>query len=613
MRLAKKIFLIVLTASMLKLSGQDFDAIEYQFPINPGQQNFLAGTVGEIRSSHFHTGIDVKTGGRTGLPIYAVADGYISRIKVSSSGYGYALYMKHPNGTFSVYAHLEAFDSKIKAWTLQEQYRKKSFEVDLFPEENQFAFKRGDIIGYSGNTGSSSGPHLHFEIRDSKHQPIDVLTLGFKEIRDNRAPIVQKVAFVTLDNKARINGFFGRYEFNLIKTENWFQTTEPIELKGNIGVEIYSYDPMDGIPNKNGIVKTTFQLDGDTLFSEHKESFSFGKQRNVLVHYNYPAYKRGSRRFNKLYLADGNEHNMYRTTNRGINFTSQKEILIETEDSYKNSSTTRILVNSSEVVNPPRLSKPEKIGNYLHFKSDQQASVLLDEWINLEPYRGDENFQYYLWDLRVGTPRSLFINGETLPTHLVGLLPSRQNISYLQPEFTINLTHRSLFDTLYLAFTKEIDSARNLEMFRFKNPTEPIRSNVELSLKPEKVYNQEKAMVYSVFGKKFNYMGGEWENNEISFNTRDLVSYTILEDTIPPTIDLKMANPDMFKFRINDQLSGIKSFNATINGEFVLMHYEPKRKLIWSEKLNENIPFRGKFILEVIDNSNNVTTYTKTL
>ncbi|MEQ8629339.1 M23 family metallopeptidase [Ekhidna sp.] len=609
----KYISITVFLLFYLQGFAQDFEAIDYQFPIKPGQQNYLAGTVGEIRSSHFHTGIDVKTGGRTGLPIYAVADGHIARIKVSASGYGYALYMKHPNGTFSVYAHLEAFDSRIAAWALKEQYRKESFEVDLFPEAGQFPFKKGDIIGYSGNTGSSSGPHLHFEIRDANHRPIDVLSLGFKEIRDNIPPVVQKVAFVTMGKDARVNGFFGRYEFDLIKTKNGYQTKEPINLVGKIGVEIYSYDPMDGIPNRNGIVKTTFQLDGDTLFHEYKEAFSFGKQRNVLVHYNYPAYKKGSRRFNKLYLADGNEHNIYNVVNRGVDFVDQEEILINTEDSYKNTSTTRILLSDEEIRITPKLYRPEQIGNYLHFKSKQQGSVLLDEWVPLKPYAESGEEHYYIWDLRDGTPKSLFIDGETVKTDLVGLLPSNQEISYVQKEFTLNLKRRSLFDTLYLAFEKEFDSLENRELFHFKNQTQPIRSNMEIVLNPEKGYNQEKAMVYSVFGKRYNFMGGEWENGQIKFSTRDLVTYTILEDTIPPSIELKMANADYLKFRIDDELSGIKSFKATINGEFVLMHYEPKRKLIWSQKLNENIPFKGKFMLEVIDNSNNGTIYTKEL
>lgn len=608
----KLISILLFVFSSLNLLAQEIAPIDYQFPVNPGQQNFLAGTVGEIRASHFHTGIDVKTGGRTGLPVYAVADGYLSRIKVSSSGYGYTLYMQHPNGTFSVYAHLEAFDTKIANWVIQQQYLKESFEVDLFPKRNQFAFEKGQVIGYTGNTGSSSGPHLHFEIRDANHQPIDVLSLRFKEIIDRIPPVVTQVAFITLEENARINGFFGRHEFELIKKGNHYTTSVPVHLSGKIGVEIYSYDPMDGIPNKNGIVHTMMLIDNDTAFSERKEALSFSKQRNTLVHYNYPAYKNGSRRFNKLYISDGNEQNFYLKTNRGIVFKDQSTIDIITEDSYENRSFTKIELAKVMPASKPWVPEMEVLENYLHFRSEQTVSVQLKEWISLPPYQTSGKDKYYLWDLRKGTPKAVFINGKTIQTHYVGTIPSNQEISYVQNEFELSLSNRSLFDTLYLSFNKGFDSLRNLELFKFNNPTEPIRSDISITLKTNKEHHID-AAAYAVFGKRYNYMGGTWDENDITFSTRDLVTYTILRDSVAPIITPRVINSSDLKFRIDDDLSGIKSFRGELNGEFILFHYEPKRNLIWSEKLDKNKPFEGQFVLEVIDNSNNKTTYTKKL
>ncbi len=184
----------------------------YLFPIRPGHQNFLAGNMSEIRTNHFHSGLDIKTEGRQGLPVYAAADGYVQRIKVSSFGYGNVLYLKHSNGQITVYAHLKDFAPEIAQymWQKMAEAKQNSLEVNLDP--GILKVEKGDIIAYSGNTGSSGGPHLHFEIRDSLERALDPLKFGFSEIKDSTPPIIADVALTPLEYNSRMNGKFERTE-----------------------------------------------------------------------------------------------------------------------------------------------------------------------------------------------------------------------------------------------------------------------------------------------------------------------------------------------------------------------------------------------------------------
>ena len=595
----------------------------YLFPIRPGEQNYLAGTMGELRSSHFHAGLDIKTGGQIGWPVYAAADGYVSRIKISNGGYGHALYLNHPNGTSTVYAHLSRYNEAITDFVLDGQYEQQSFTVQLFPNKDQFEVKKGDIIGYAGNTGSSTGPHLHFEIRDRNQRILDPLKYKFSEIKDQISPQVKSIAFVTLDGDARVNGMYGRYEFDVLKTGDFYQPRVPIELSGNIGIELYAYDLLNGVYNRNGIPKTTLVINGDTVFRENKNSLSFSKQKNILVHMDYERYKEGGPKFNKLFIDDGNDNDIYDVPSKGYYFNEDiaQDIKIYLEDSYQNISIVSLETNSRKVVNKPdpAISNYEIFRNFLHLKAINSLSntpITVYHGGNTSkilPYRETSKANYGLYDLRNGIPDSILINGETLYTDLYSSLPPRSDITFYNHDFELSLRKNTLFDTLYLRYNKEFDSTNNQELFEFPMQDVPFKGSFTLTLKPDYTYPDSTARVYSKFGSRLSFVGGEWDNGMISFDGSSLATYTIAEDITPPVITPRIVNSKSLYFKITDDLSGIRHYRATLNGEFLLMSYEYKDDLIWATPRNKNIPLTGEFILEVTDNTGNKSVYHNNL
>ncbi|HLZ16907.1 MAG TPA: M23 family metallopeptidase, partial [Cyclobacteriaceae bacterium] len=217
----------------------------YLFPINPGRQNWLAGTMGELRNTHFHAGIDIRTNNMSGVPVRATQSGFISKAIVGAYGYGHVLFLTHPDGNVSVYAHLDQFQGKVADYVLAKHYEKKSFELDLQFTPDQFPVNRGDTIALSGNTGGSSGPHLHFEIRNDKNEALNPLNFKFDEIKDMLPPVAQKIALRTVGIDSRINGRNGRTEFHLIRNgANYFLPYE-IPARGRIGIELLAFDRMD--------------------------------------------------------------------------------------------------------------------------------------------------------------------------------------------------------------------------------------------------------------------------------------------------------------------------------------------------------------------------------
>ena len=575
----------------------------YLFPIRPGEINYLSGSMGELRTTHFHTGIDIKTGGVQGYNVYSAADGHLNRVKVSIGGYGKALYLQHPNNTFTVYAHLRDFSKNVADYVRRAQYRKKSYEVDLFPGKSNFTFNKGDIIAASGNTGSSSAPHLHFEIRDENHKVLDPLRFDFPEIIDTRVPEVRSVAFRTLDINSRVNGQFGRYDFKTSREENTFSIDENIDLNGRIGVEIYAFDRQNDTNNRYGLPCVEFYQDDTLIFTHHIKVFSFSDRRDVLVHTNYEHMLNTRRRYHKLYIDDGNEVHFYDSENRGIiniTDTGRHTFKIKIWDVKGNFSETLFSVNQQSAFEKKKKrwywKQPYRIVDNtleMYMNADNSEAQHMTVYANrfqyeLEPAYISGDKAFYLWDLQDGLPDSVDYCGKVTSMNFKSTVPAGAEFTYFSDRVDLKMSKRTLFDTLYLQTSFNYDSAANMEVFHFNHPTFPLRSNARITLKPQLEYpDKEISSVYVLGAKgKMGFIGGEWEGNEISFKTRELVDFTIAIDSVPPIIKKVRVNANELRFVIDDELSGVASFDAFVNGQWVLMNYESKSRLIWSEKLD---------------------------
>lgn len=250
----------------------------------------LSGTFAELRGNHFHGGIDIKTQGRSGLKVSAVADGYVSRISVSPYGYGNALYLRHPKGYTTVYGHLNAFYPELEQW-IEEQLRDRSKNNgNLYPNANQFPVSRGQLVAFSGNTGGSFGPHLHFEIRDTKtEEPLNPLEFGI-QVKDTRKPDLRGLMWTDRD--------FGDY--------GTFKEGDTVEMYSTKGFDVFTTDKQDGANNNNGVYLIEASANGQVFFTAHYNRINFNTSRFINAHINYPRYATQRVRYTRLYELENN-------------------------------------------------------------------------------------------------------------------------------------------------------------------------------------------------------------------------------------------------------------------------------------------------------------------
>lgn len=299
----------LLSVSMLLLTGSRYTDLSYRYPMD--NHYALSGTFGELRPNHFHSGIDIKAYGKIGIPVRAVEDGYIYRLKVSPFGFGKAVYLRHLDGTYSVYAHLNRFPTEMADYIYQQQYKQKKYSQELFPDRQRFPIKKGDIIGYSGNSGSSLGPHLHFEIRDVDERILNPLQYYKQIVADNKPPIVQEIGIEPLRIDSRIQGEFKKYRTTPSGSNGTYSLKQIIRVRGPVGIEYRAYDLLDGAGNHCGINYAQLYLDGKKIHELDLRKFAFDETRYLNVHIDYGHYQQSKKRLERAYIENGNQFGSY--------------------------------------------------------------------------------------------------------------------------------------------------------------------------------------------------------------------------------------------------------------------------------------------------------------
>ena len=547
----KKLFLSFWLFSILfTLNSQEYNLNSpIDLPLN------LSGTFGEFRSSHFHYGLDVTTNKKSGYNVYSIDSGSIVRIKVSTSGYGKVLYISHPNGLTSIYAHLKEFSPKIQEYIKTQQYLNKSYSVQKFFNNGEMKVNKGDLIGYTGNTGGSSGPHLHFEIRDTKSQnPINPLSFNYKYDDSNRPIIKSLYVFDEDDSFKKDNP--KKYEIKKINDSLYIADKIIYSNKIGIGIEVYDRQSKNNY-NRNGVYEVKMFLDSVLSFSYKMDKINIDESVFRKIFYDYSLLKAQKKIIQKVYYPPNSKLNfLNHNVSTGIFKSSdkdEKDVLLEVSD-WNNNKT------------------------YLNFKIEGKTSNLLEKSIDGIEIATSQKYLIKKNNSEIGFKKNSFFNNVTL------------NIKYQNDTLKIDEDLHPLRKSYNIKIFKQVEDS----IIKRQSFIGLINNNGKLS-----------------------YLKTSNKDNFFSVNSSNLGSFTLSRDSINPEIkalnfslNKDISNQKTIRLRIYDKTSGIKSYNVLINNKWALFEYEPKSNLIF-HNIDDGIIENGenKITIKVIDGVGNKTEF----
>lgn len=542
---------------------------DFRYPLDISPST--AGAFGEVRPNHFHSGLDFRTNQQEGYPVYAVADGYVSRLRIQLVGFGNAVYITHPNGFTSVYGHLQRFNTDLLKAIRTYQYNEETYTVDFSLPETQIPIKKGDIIAWSGNTGSSAGPHLHFEIRDSKTEETINPQLFGLEIPDKVKPTISSLYLYDLDGKPFsektekkafvLAGVAGQYTLN---------SQQKIELPKEAGFGIVTSDKNSASSNVNGPYSINLYLDENLIFSSIWNRFNFDHSKAVNAHIDYPAYIVSGKVIHKSFIEPGDPLGIYnRELGNGLITLNDDEVhrlKYEVAD---------IAGNTSELA----FSVKRRPSDFAIEKASLKDPVSIESVSHLFYNRINElNFDNAKMIVKPG-------------------------VLYNDLDFKHSET--------------PAPTGSYSRMYNLHNRLTPIHDPFELWIKPDSTLTEEEKTKTVVMGTNGQVQISKYEDGYVKASIKNFGSYFVRLDTVAPKIvPLNITNgKDMRKtarvvVQISDNLSGIQSYRGTIDGKWILMEYNQKTRTLKHVFDERTSPGEHTFQLQVTDMKLNVKTFT---